>query len=284
MASGRGTGSQPEREGAMSEVEERFVEINHRRCRIWEKGKGEAVGFLPGLGGAPRWTPFLDRIAARRRAIVVSPPGFPGSEGHDLLDERLDWVVALLDLLEAAGLEGKDLVGASVGASLAAEAAAVGRGLVRRLVLIAPFGFFDEREPTTDVWAQKPRELPGLLLSSHPERFQEIFECRTDADSADAMEWEIQQARAMESAARWLWPLGDTRIGKRLHRVTRPALLVWGADDRVIPPSYAKRFEQGIAGPVSVRSIPRAGHLAEIDQPDAVADAVLEFLESPIGH
>jgi pimeloyl-ACP methyl ester carboxylesterase len=266
----------------MSGVVERFVEVNHHRCRIWEKGRGETVGFLPGLGGAPRWTPFLDRLAERRRVVVVSPPGYPGSERHELLDERLDWAVALLDLLEAAGLDGTDLIGASVGGSLAAEAAAIGRGLVRRLVLIAPFGFFDEREPTADVWAQKPRELAGLLLQAHPERFHDIFDSDDDANAADAMDWQIQQVRAMESAARWLWPLGDTRIAKRLHRIKQPTLLLWGSADRVIPASYAKRFEQGIAGPVTVRTIAQSGHLAEIDQPDAVADAVLEFLASAL--
>jgi len=269
-----------ERGSAMSGVIERFVEVNRRRCRIWEKGEGETIGFLPGLGGTPRWTPFLDRLAGRRRVIVASPPGFPGSEGHDLLDERLDWVVAMLDLLEAAGLEGKDLVGVSVGASLAVEAAAVGRGLVRRLVLVSPFGFFDEREPTEDVFGQRPRDQAKLLMDGGAELFEQAFACPPGADET---EWDIERVRAMEAAARWLWPLGDTRIGKRLHRVAQPTLLVWGTEDRIIPASHAKRFEHAIAGPVTLRSIAGAGHLADLDQPTALADLVLEFLDAGRG-
>jgi pimeloyl-ACP methyl ester carboxylesterase len=266
----------------VSGVSERFVEVNRRRCRIWEKGDGEPLGFLPGLGGAVRWTPFLERLAQRRRVIVASPPGFPGSEGHDILDERLDWVVALIDLLEAAGLDGHDLVGVSVGASLAAEAAAVGRGLVRRLVLVSPFGFFDEQEPTADVFAQRPRDQVKLLTNGPVEAFEEAFACPQGADPA---EWEIERVRAMEAAARWLWPLGDTRIGKRLHRVAVPTLLVWGAEDRVIPVSYAKRFESAIAGPTTLHSIARAGHMVDLDQPDRLAEIVDGFfIEAPSGH
>ena len=36
--------------------------------------------------------------------------------------------------------------------------------------------------------------------------------------------------------------LGDLGLAKRLHRVRAPSLLVWGSDDRLVPPSYAKRW------------------------------------------
>ncbi len=104
----------------MSGVSERTVAINGHDCRIWEKGAGEPLFYLAGFGGLPRWTPFLDRIAAHRRVVAPSLPGFPGSSGHDELDTSLDWIAATLDLLDAAGfgkvgLDKADLVGASVG-------------------------------------------------------------------------------------------------------------------------------------------------------------------------
>jgi len=252
----------------------RNVRVGGLDCRVWEKGEGELLGFLGGLRGLPRWTPFLERLAQQRRVVAPSLPGFPGARGHDQLDDLADWVSATLDLLEASGLEGHDLVGASVGATLAAEAAAFSRGSVRRLVLAAPLGIWDPEQPVADLWAQKPRELPALL-SSHPER---LANCLARPEHHDAVEWQILLARADEAAARLLWPFGDLGLAKRLHRVRAPTLLVWGSEDRVVPPSYAKRFANAIGGWTEVREIADAGHVVEIDQPDLAADAVLAFL------
>jgi pimeloyl-ACP methyl ester carboxylesterase len=254
--------------------EERSVAAGRIAVRVWEKGAGEPLGFLGGLRGLPRWTPFLDRLARHRRVVAPSLPGFPGARGHAELDDLPDWVTATLDILEAAGLEGCDLVGASVGATLVAEAAAFSRSVARRLVLIAPFGLFDPLDPVADPWAQKPRELPALL-SEQPERLAAALAAPPDADPA---EWELELQRASEAAARLLWPFGDRGIAKRLHRIRVRTLLVWGSGDRVVPPSYAKRFAGGLGGWVELREIRGAGHVAEIDQPDAVADAVHAFL------
>ena len=252
---------------------ERSVRVNGEPCRVWEAGQGRAVGFLAALGGVTRWTPFLERLARRHRVVVPSLPGFPGATGHEQLDDLADWVAATLDLLEASGLEGADLIGASVGGMLAAEAAAFSRSTVRRLVLIAPFGLFDERDPVADVFAQKPKELPGLL-SARPEA---LLELRRPPAGADAAEWVIVLERAAESAARLLWPLGDRGLAKRLHRIRVPTLILWGAADRVIPPSYAEKFSKGIVG-AKVRMLRGAGHLVDLDAGEEAAEAIEEFL------
>ena len=258
----------------MSEPRERSVVVGGERCRVWEKGSGEPLGFLGGVRGLPRWTPFLDRLAERRRVVAPSLPGFPGAEGHQRLDDVADWVTATLDLLEASGLEGADLVGASVGGLLAAEVAAFSHASLRRLVLIAPFGLFDADEPVADLWAQRTDDVPALL-SARPERLAAALAPPAGEDHG---EWALVLHRASEAAARLLWPLGDLGLAKRLHRVRTPTLLVWGSDDRLIPASYAKRFAAAVSGWVEIRQIEGAGHVAEIDAPDAVADAVLPFL------
>ena len=258
----------------MSQPEERHLLVNGRRCRVWEKGKGEPLGFLGGLRGLPRWPRFLDLLAERRRVIAPSLPGQFGASDFDELDDLPDWVTACLDLLAASGLEGHDLVGASVGATLAAELAAFSRASVRRLVLIAPFGLFDENEPVRDLWATRPDELPALL-STRP---AELAAFLAPPAGADGVEWSILLSRANESAARLLWPLGDLGLRKRLHRIQARTLVLWGAEDRILPPSYAKRFASGLGGWVELREIAGAGHVAELDQPDAVAAAILGFL------
>lgn len=258
----------------MTGVTERSVSVNGAPCRVWEKGSGDPVFYLAGFGGLPRWTPFLDRLARHRRVVAPSLPGFPGATGHDRLDTLLDWITATLDLLEGAGLRGADLIGTSVGGALAAEVAAVAPALLRRLVLIAPFGLYDPRKPPTDIWAQKPGTLPSLLCAD-PKTYAAHA---APPEGVAAEEWSIVMTRASEAAARLLWPLADTRLQRRLHRVRCPTLILWGAADKVLAPDYAHQLAEAIAGKTSVTIIPGAGHLAELDAPDRVADAVATAL------
>ena len=258
----------------MKAPKERRVAAGRFDCRVWEQGEGAPLLFLGGLRGLPRWTPFLDRLAERRRVIAPSVPGLPGALGHDGLDTLPDWLAVVLDLLDACGFHTGDLVGASLGATLAAEVAIFSPEKVRRLVLAAPFGLFDPADPVTDPWAQLPGELPALV-SSEPERLAAALAA---PEGTDATEWGLMLHRANEASARLLWPFGDLGISRRLHRIRQPTLIVWGSRDRLIPPSYAKRFAAGVSGPVEVREIEGAGHVLEIDRPDEVAGAVLGFL------
>jgi pimeloyl-ACP methyl ester carboxylesterase len=256
------------------EPEALSVEINGFACRVWRKGEGPKLGFLAGFGGLPRWIPLLDALARERTLVVPSLPGFPGGDrGHTVLDSHLDWVLAVRQLLQRAGLDGADLAGSSVGGSFAAEVAAIWPNAVRRLALVAPWGLFDEKEPMTDPWAQRAPEVPALLCAD-PERWNEL---KTEPEGANAPEWPIEQVRANEAAARAFWPLGNTRIEKRLPLIQAPTLLIRGAEDRIMPRSYADRFASTIAGRTEVRTIPGAGHLAELDKPDEVAAALLAW-------
>lgn len=258
----------------MSQPKERTVQINGHPCRVWEKGDGRPLGYLAGYGGLPKWTPVLDKLAEQRRVIAPSPPGYPGSQGHEELDNILDWALATQELLETAGLEGGDLVGVSVGAALAAEVAAIwGPAMARKLVLVSPLGIFDEAEPVTDFFAVRPGTIGGLMCAD-AETFEALTACPPGADET---EWRIETVRASTAAARMLWPMCDTGVVKRLPRIRQDTLLLLGEEDRILPRSYARRFTDAISGKTDVRVIPGAGHLADLDQPAAVAEAILKF-------
>jgi pimeloyl-ACP methyl ester carboxylesterase len=261
----------------VTEPETLSIEVNGFPTRVWRAGRGPAIGFLAGFGGLPHWVPFLDELAQSRTVIVPSFPGFPGGDrGHSVLDSHLDWLVAVRETLDKAGLRGADLVGSSVGGSLAAEVAALWPDTVGRLALIAPFGLFDEKDPPTDPWAQRADAVPGLMCAD-PAVWTAL---KAPPEGANSIEWPIEQTRANEAAARIFWPLGNTRIEKRLRLIKAPTLLIWGEQDRIMPKSYADVFARGITGPSEVRSIAGAGHLAELDKPAAVAAAVLGFCRS----
>ena len=152
----------------MSAPRERIVEVGGGPCRVWELGQGEPLGVLPGLGGLPRWTPFLDALARERHVIVPSLPGFPGAgEQHHRLDGHLDWISATLDLLEAAELSGADLVAAE-SVTLAPGG---GRALVPTGVAIAiPEGFAGFVQPRSGLALRHGvtcLNTPGLIDSGY---------------------------------------------------------------------------------------------------------------------
>jgi pimeloyl-ACP methyl ester carboxylesterase len=255
-------------------VAETAVEVAGTPCRVWRKGSGPRLGVLAGLGGYLSWTPFLDALAASRSVIVPSLPGFPGGgRGHLALDQQLDWLLAMRDLLDGAGLDGADLCGISIGAALAAEVAAAWPRSVGRLVLVSPLGVCDEAEPVADPWGVVPAKLPALLAADPA-----LIEAHQEPpDGADQLEWEVSQIRAGEAAARLLWPNADTGLARRLGRIRARTLLVWGSADRLVPASYHARFQGAIAG-AGTRVIDGAGHLCDFDAPTALAGAINEFL------
>jgi len=258
----------------MSEPETLNVEINGFPTRVWRKGNGPRIGFFAGYGGLPRWISMLDRLAESRTVIAPSLPGFPGGDRcHSVLDTHLDWVLAMREIVVKSDLVGADLAGSSVGASMAAEVAAFWPDAVRRLALIAPFGLYDDDDPPTDPWAQRADAVPALMCAD-AEKWKAL---KAAPEGMNSEEWPIEQTRANEAAARIFWPLGNTGLQKRLHFIQAPTLLVWGEEDRVMPRSYAERFAHGIAGDTRVTTVPGAGHLAELDQPDAVAAAILDW-------
>jgi pimeloyl-ACP methyl ester carboxylesterase len=265
----------------MSTPKSYAIESFGHNSRVLELGEGSPLVFFAGIGGLPAWLPALDRLAESHRVIAPSLPGFPGSANFRHLDGFYDWVVAALDLIERLECDRFDLVGSSVGGALAAEVAVLMPRRVRKLVLSAPFGIFDPAHPSADIWAQPimPDPQPELLCA-RPEAWKALW---ARPEHVDVEEWTVTRARAMEAAARFLFPLGATGIDKRLSRIIQPTLLIRGADDRVMPALYQDRMAAGIRGPVQRSVVAHAGHLVELDQPDEFATLVRAFLAQPRG-
>ena len=68
-------------------------------------------------------------------------------------------------------------------------------------------------------------------------------------EGANSIEWPIEQTRANEAAARVFWPLGNTKLEKRLKLIDAPTLLLWGEKDAIMPRSYADRANRSAEGP-----------------------------------
>lgn len=264
----------------MSNAQEKTVKVNGSLCRVLEKGEGEPLVVLSGHGGIPHWNVFLDKLAQTRRVIAPSLPGQQGSErGHDLLHSPLDWVAAVLDLLDACGApKGVDVIATSAAGMLAGEIAALANDRIGRLVLIGPHGLYDDAEPVVNIYGLAANKRDAALAENQ-EAFKAAYGLPEGASPEEAEEFGMIAYRAQEAVARFMWPFGEIGLSRRLHRVTTPTLIIWGKEDKLIPSSYAKRFAEGLGGPSQVEIIDGAGHLAHIDATDQVVGHINAFLK-----
>ncbi len=263
----------------MSQAKESFVTVNGSKCRVLEKGEGKPLVVINGYGGLPRWDAFHEALSAKRKVIAPSWPGQFGSErGHEKLHNPLDWLAMVQDLIAACGVTAPaDIVATSVGGMLATELAAASSAALGKLVLIGSYGLYDNDEPTVNLFAQSPAIRTKLMVADQ-DKYKAVFAADPASPIEDQEEWAMLAYRCDESVARLVWPFGNVGLERRIHRITTPTLLVWGADDKLVPPSYAKRFADGITGPTRTEIVKDAGHLANVDQPETVAKLVLDFV------
>ena len=242
---------------------------------VKEAGQGAPLLFLHWELG-PRWSAFHDRLAEHWRVIAPSHPGFGNSGGGDQLHDIHDLIYWYLDYLDGAALSGLPLVGHGLGGMFAAELAAVQPDRFTHLVLLAPFGLWLPDAPTLDLFAASPSELSAALYADQTAPAA-VAASRTPTDQAGQIEQALERAKSQASAARYLWPIPNRGLSKRLHRVKAPTLVVWGERDGVVPLAYGEAFRSRIPG-ARLEVIPQAAHQLLDEQPDRLAATTLQFL------
>ncbi len=99
------------------------------------------------------------------------------------------------------------------------------------------------------------------------------------SDATERVDVLAQFVWAQACTGKFVWPLADRGLKRRIHRIAAPTLIVWGEGDRIVAPDYAKEFAKRIAG-ARIEMIGKAGHLPHLEQGEAVAKAVLGFIGS----
>jgi pimeloyl-ACP methyl ester carboxylesterase len=242
---------------------------------VIEIGGGEPLLFLHGTFGlqADR---FLDRLGERHRVVAPRHPGYGNSTGSEQLLDIHDLIYYYLDFLDAEGLRGLPLVGHSLGAMFAAELAAVQPERFTKLVLMDAFGLWNAEYPVADFFAMMPRELAEALYHD-PESPTAQAASKPPEENEAFIAFMLERAKSLATAAKYLWPIPNRGLSKRLHRIAAPTLLIWGESDKLVPPRYGKDFQAGIAG-ARLELIKDAGHLPQVEQPEQTAETVLSFL------
>jgi pimeloyl-ACP methyl ester carboxylesterase len=241
---------------------------------LFERGSGAPVLFLHGAGGLRPDDPFVALLARERRVIAPSHPGFGASAMPDWLDSADDIAYVHLELLDRLGLRQVDLVGTSVGGWIAAEMATKAPDRFGHLVLIGPVGVKTgpvDRLDVPDMFAMAQDKLQRLLYYD-PEKFRPDFKTLTDAQIAVL-------ARNRETLALIAWEpyMHNPKLKHRLHRVGAPTLFLRGENDGLVSAEYLARYARLVPNATLI-TIPQAGHAPQLEQAEATAAKVLEFL------
>lgn len=265
------------------------LEVDGHEVLVATAGTGPAALYLHGLCdihaaiSPDRLTPFLCGLAGTCRVVCPALPGYPGSSLLGRLHDIEDYVFHIADVLAEMGLAGEALpvVGHSIGGWLAAELALRRPELVARLVLVAPLGVHVPGVAVPLAFgAVAPRGLGGL---DEPRRL--FF---ADPDGAVATEL-LPDAMTDEQQLRWFGGLAGAaalgwkaphfqsrRLARRLARISAPALLLFGREDRLVPEPMRRAWVAGLAAAEPV-VVDDAGHALVLERP-GLSQAVATYL------
>jgi len=249
------------------------------RMRVLSKGRGPALVFFHGPWGLV-WDPFLDELARSFMVLAPEHPGTTPDAPDDVhhLDGLWDLVLCYDELLDALAVEGALLVGHSFGGMVACEVAASCPRRAGGLVLIDPIGFWRDSDRVVN-WMM----LEGTRMRAHVFRDPDgpaarlLFGDAEDEQAAAAAR--VRLMWAMGVTGKFVWPIPDKGLRKRIHRVAAPTLVVWGKDDRLVPPVYADEFARRLPR-ARVEMVSGAGHAPHMEQPETVARMVRDFAGS----
>jgi pimeloyl-ACP methyl ester carboxylesterase len=244
---------------------------------VFEGGEGAPLLYLHGAGGILPKEPLLERLAERYHVYAPVWPGFGEELTEDYIEDMLDFALHGWDIVEALGLERLHLAGHSMGGMIAAEMAVLNPRGLEKLVLIDAAGLWLDEHPIPDIFASTPFELPGLLFAD-PSRGEGILTGGVDFSNRDALrDFMVGNARRLGTAGKILFPIPNRRLSKRLYRLTSPTLVLWGREDRLIPPVYAYRWQE-LVPQAQVSLIDDAGHMLPYEHPEEAARAIQDFL------
>jgi len=218
--------------------------------------------LLHGLGTGPiGWKPQVDEFSPSRTVLTPAlqlGPGFDlGAEAGRILDDVHE--------------EKVDLCGLSLGALVALRTAVDAPGRIRRLAVSAGFASLPRRLALLQLaLGGATRLLPARVLSNQlcagvPEPHRETAKLETAQLDGRSIRQAFREGRRF-----------DIRAG--LQRLTMPVLVLVGANDRANQ-GLSRRLADQLPN-AELEVVPGAGHVANLDAPDAFNGALRRFLEA----
>ncbi len=249
-------------------------------------GSGPDVVFLHGTPwSSALWRPIADALSARYTVHLWDMPGYGQSSKHPEHDVGLGTQGELFAaLLREWGLERPHVVAHDIGGAVGLRARLLHGSTYASLCLVdvvalRPWGspFFRLVREHADVFSQLPPAVHRGAVEAYvrgaahgdlsPEQLALLVDPWTTAEGLSAFYRQIAQADERFTA----------EVEPLLGDLTEPVHVVWGAEDVWIPVDRAHRLQAAIPGS-TVSVIPGAGHLVQLDAPEALTTEVATWL------
>ena len=260
------------------------VRLPGRRVSTLTMGAGPDVVCVHGLGATK--ASFFDTAAALTRAgyrvHALDLPGFGGSSKPIAGPYSARWFAeSVVEVMNALDVDRAHLVGNSMGGRAAIEVGLRAPERVAGLALLAPAVAFIRRgwDPIVRMLRPELGLLPHSLGRARVARqFWNMFADpdQVDPSVADVVVDEFQRIYASAGArlafltsARNIYlerPFGRGGFYPRLAELEAPALFVWGARDRLIPPGFRRYVAQWLPGAEQI-VLEDCGHVPQVERP-----------------
>jgi pimeloyl-ACP methyl ester carboxylesterase len=249
-----------------------------------------AIVFLHGLGGCwQNWLENIPHFAHSHRVLAPDLPGFGSSPVPDWEISIPRYGQLLLEFCDAVGVRDCVVVGNSMGGFIAAEAAIEQPDRFEKLVLVSAAGVSSARlrRQPTQVAARMLAAATPLLFKFQTRTFRRkkarnaawggIF--HSPGELPPELVWEFfSGGDRAESFVDALASLAGYDFLDRLEKVHVPTLIVWGAQDRVVPPADALGFEQRLKNS-RLEVFDQTGHVPMAERPVRFNRVLERFLE-----
>jgi len=147
---------------------------------------------------------------------------------------------------------------------------------VRKLVLCNAVGLWRDDDPVLDFFSEDIDRVQRAVWYD-PESELAKSQRPDMSDMEKLMEFIYASMQSLSAAAKFLWPIPDRGLAKRLHRITAPTLLVWGAADGLVSPAYAEELRRHIPS-AQVTILPKSAHFPMMEEPEEWVRIVNAFL------
>ncbi len=261
-------------------MRECFVNVDGHRIRYLEGGDpaGGTMVMLHGLGGsAERWAHVSPIFAGSFHVIVPDMIGF-GLSDKPHLDYTPGLFSSFLEGFVRTTCDSRIfLVGSSLGGQVAVMYAAAHPARISKLVLVSPAGTMSTSTAVFDSYV-----MAALYPSEQSvSRAFEAMEASGEKAPGDLVRGFIERMKMPNAKLAFMSAvLGLKNSGLNdslLRSIAHPTLLVWGADDPVVPIRNSGYFVSAIKDCTFFR-MDNCGHTPYVQDPETFASRVMEFL------
>lgn len=256
-----------------------FATVNGARLYYEIIGEGEALVLLhSGYTDLRLWDEQFESFAKYFKVVRYDIRGFGKSERPRQSFSNVDDLKELLDYL---GIKKVNLVGISMGGSIAIDFTLTYPNLVECLILSGPS--LSGYNPTIDE-ASRLRSLAGMSIVKRDENFNQSFEYMLNDSmwrQANPNASKLLKNMFMDTSLDWLLDdsleIYNIAAVDRLLEINKRTMLVIGSDDSQPIKEIAKLLETNISM-IRTVTINDTGHLPNLDKPHIFNKVVLDFL------